>query len=81
MMKLEKTCTCIEHLDASSICPEVSIDHPAENTLSFIERHEYQVDVYVTLDANTYRVYNNGGWTDYIDIDEEAFSKHFRLID
>ena len=71
MIKLEKTCTCIAAWDT-----EVGKDK-----LSFLERHEYQVDVYMSLESSKYRVYANGGWTDYIDIDQKEFDEHFRLIE
>ena len=44
----------------------------------FIENHEYQVDIYPN---SIYKIYNNGGYTDWININgEEKFNKYFKLI-
>lgn len=48
------------------------------NDYQFHKRHEYQVDVYPLY----YKIYNNGGWDDYIFIDNyEYFSKYFKMIE
>ena len=64
MMPIQKTCTCIEDFELDE--------------WKFIKKHEYQVDICpVPL---CYKVYNNGGWLDYVNIDEETFNKNFKLI-
>lgn len=48
------------------------------NDYQFRKRHEYQVYVYHLY----YKIYNNGGWDDYIFIDnDEYFNKYFKMID
>ena len=42
----------------------------------FYKNREYQVDVYPLY----YQIYRNGGWNDYIFINEEEFNKYFKLI-
>lgn len=71
-MKLERTCKCIKDL---TIPPrEGSL---INRSLSFLEKHEYQVDI----NNFDYRVYINGGWYGYIDLKDEEFEKHFKLIE
>ena len=43
----------------------------------FHKRREYQVDVCPLW----YQVYNNGGWSDYVFLEEDEFNKYFKLID
>lgn len=48
------------------------------NDYRFRKRREYQVDVYPLY----YKIYNNGGWDDYIFIDSyDYFNKYFKMID
>ena len=44
--------------------------------LKFYNRREYQVDIYPLF----YKVYNNGGWDDYVFLDENEFLENFELI-
>ena len=40
--------------------------------------HEYQVDIYPLF----YKIYNNGGWNDYIYLEgEDKFNEHFKMIE
>lgn len=43
---------------------------------TFHKGREYQVDVYPLF----YKIYNNGGWDDYIFFGED-FNKYFKLIE
>lgn len=45
--------------------------------LIFHKGREYQVDILPLY----YQVYQNGGWYDYIYMQEEDFDKNFKLID
>ena len=51
-------------------------EYKIEN-LTFHKEREYQVDIYPLF----YKVYQNGGWNDYIYINEEDFKQYFKLID
>lgn len=47
------------------------------NNYQFLKGHEYQVDIYPLF----YKIYNNGGYDDYIFIDgEDNFNKNFKMI-
>ena len=54
----------------------------------FRKSREYQVDVFNYVDRKSeynglsllYKVYNNGGWYDYITIKQEEFDKYFEII-
>lgn len=44
----------------------------------FHKGREYQVDIYPLF----YKIYNNGGWNDYIFLEgEDNFNKYFNLIE
>ena len=43
----------------------------------FHKLREYQVDIYPLF----YKIYQNGGWNDYIYLNEEEFNKYFKEID
>lgn len=45
--------------------------------LNFHKYREYQVDVLPLF----YIVYQNGGWDDFISLNEEEFNTYFELID
>lgn len=47
-----------------------------QDGFEFFTRHEYQVDVYPLF----FCVYLDGGWNNYIFLNEEDFSKYFQLI-
>ena len=63
-MKLENTCRCKHSLEFND-----AYGKPHE----FIVSREYQVDIYPLW----YEVYQNGGWDDYIHLEEEQFNKYF----
>jgi len=43
----------------------------------FHKLREYQVDIYPLF----CKIYQNGGWNDYIYLKEEEFNKYFKEID
>lgn len=54
------------------------IEDLVSDNLQFHKGREYQVDVYLLH----YKIYQNGGYDDYIIInDEDEFSKYFKLIE
>ncbi len=59
--------------ERTCVCTE---DYEIED-LIFHKGREYQVDIFPLY----YQVYQNGGWDDYIYIQEEDFDKNFKLID
>ena len=48
-----------------------------ENNLIFHKDREYQVDLYPLYN----QIYQNGGWDDYIFMDDETMEKYFKLIE
>jgi hypothetical protein len=50
-------------------------DYEYEN-LIFHKGREYQVDIFPLY----YQIYQNGGWYDYVYMQEEDFDKNFKLI-
>ena len=71
MIDAERTCKCIESLTINAACPNNDGDE-----LNFHKGREYQVDIFPLY----YQVYQNGGWDDYIFMNEEEFNKNFSLI-
>ena len=65
---LEKCCRCKKTFN---VPPERGLEE-----LEFLERREYQVDIYPLY----YKVYNNGGYLDYVFLSDEDFRKNFDLI-
>ena len=67
----EKTCKCINEFSVLSdnMCPN-------DEELIFHNGREYQVDVYVS----SYKVYQNGGYDDYVFLNEDKFNENFELI-
>jgi len=63
-----KTCKCVK-----SIKYEDNVFKPLE----FYQNREYQVDVYPLF----YKVYPNGGYEDFVFLNEDEFKKDFLLID
>jgi len=59
--------------ERTCVCIE---DYEIED-LIFHKGREYQVDIFPLY----YQVYQNGGWYDYIYIQEEDFDKNFKLIE
>ena len=55
----------------------VCIENYEIEDLIFHKGREYQVDIFPLY----YQVYQNGGWDDYIYIEDEDFNKNFKLID
>jgi hypothetical protein len=51
-------------------------DYEYEN-LIFHKGREYQVDIFPLY----YQIYQNGGWYDYVYMQEEDFDKNFKLIE
>ena len=47
------------------------------DNLEFHKGREYQVDVYPLY----YQIYQNGGWNDYIFMDDDTMEKYFKLIE
>jgi hypothetical protein len=70
-MRLEKTCKCIQ-----SYTKYPDIDS-TQRELNFLKGHEYQVDICPLW----YQIYVNGGWDDYMFMNEEEFNKYFKLIE
>lgn len=76
--KLEKTCKCLQDI-------EIEQD---DKKMLFRKGREYQVDVFNYVDRKSeynglsllYKIYNNGGWYDYIIIKQEEFDKYFEII-
>ncbi len=55
----------------------VCIENYEIEDLIFHKGREYQVDIFPLY----YQVYQNGGWDDYIYMEDEDFNKNFKLID
>jgi len=53
------------------------INNYEDENLIFHKGREYQVDLFPLY----YQVYQNGGWEDYIFMNEEEFQKYFKLIE
>lgn len=76
--KLEKTCKCLQDIETEQ----------DNKKMLFRKGREYQVDVFNYVDLKSeyngssllYKVYNNGGWYDYITIKQEEFDKYFEII-
>lgn len=76
--KLEKTCKCLQDIETVQ----------DDKKMLFRKGREYQVDVFNYVDRKSeynglsllYKVYNNGGWYDYITIKQEEFDKYFEII-
>ena len=76
--KLEKTCKCLQDIETEQ----------DDKKMLFRKGREYQVDVFNYVDRKSgyngssllYKVYNNGGWYDYITIKQEEFDKYFEII-
>lgn len=76
--KLEKTCKCLQDIETEQ----------DDKKMLFRKGREYQVDVFNYIDRKSgynspsllYKVYNNGGWYDYITIKQEEFDKYFEII-
>ena len=76
--KLEKTCKCRQDIETEQ----------DDKKMLFRKGREYQVDVFNYVDRKSeynglsllYKVYNNGGWYDYITIKQEEFDKYFEII-
>ena len=76
--KLEKTCKCLQDIETVQ----------DDKKMLFRKGREYQVDVFNYVDLKSeynslsllYKVYNNGGWYDYIIIKQEEFDKYFEII-
>lgn len=76
--KLEKTCKCLQDIETGQ----------DDKKMLFRKGREYQVDVFNYVDRKSeynglsllYKVYNNGGWYDYITIKQEEFDKYFEII-
>ena len=76
--KLEKTCKCLQDIETGQ----------DDKKMLFRKGREYQVDVFNYIDRKSeynglpllYKVYNNGGWYDYITIKQEEFDKYFEII-
>lgn len=69
--KSERTCKCIEDYNC------MNSGNISTTLLEFHKGREYQVDVYPLW----YIVYQNGGWDDYIHLEEDLFNKFFKLIE
>lgn len=70
-MILERTCTCIEEYSC------MNDGKLSATILDFHKGREYQVDIYPLYHI----VYQNGGWDDYINLNDEQFNKYFKLIE
>ena len=68
---LERTCRCINDFD---VLPDNC--HPNEKELNFHKGREYQVDIYALF----FKVYQNGGYDDYVFLNDEEFDNYFELI-
>ena len=76
--KLEKTCKCLQDIETEQ----------DDKKMLFRKGREYQVDVFNYVDLKSeyngssllYKVYNNGGWYDYITIKQEEFDNYFEII-
>lgn len=68
----EKNCKCIKEFVTF---PDNVFSN--EDELYFHVGREYQVDIY----ALYFKVYQNGGYNDYVNLDDSEFSEYFRLID
>lgn len=67
----EKTCKCIKEFN---VLPDNM--HPNEKELNFHKGREYQVDIHTLF----YKVYQNGGYDDYVFLNEDEFNENFELI-
>lgn len=70
-MKIEKTCKCVKST------PKIYRNAHTGEFCTFAAGHEYQVDVYVSAVETWYKVYQNGGWEDWVMVDQENFDKWF----
>lgn len=73
-MKVEKTCKCVKST------PNIYRNEQSKEFCSFIEGREYQVDVYMTSSDIHYKIYQNGGWEDWVMLEQEEFDKWFKEI-
>ena len=73
-MKLEKTCKYKVSLTRKN-------DNYPERECEFRAGREYQVDVYVYLDRSHYKVYQNGGWNDFVFLEDIEFRENFEIIE
>ena len=48
-----------------------------QDGLKFHKGREYQIDIYPLYN----QIYQNGGWNDYIFMDDESIQEYFELID
>ena len=69
---LERTCRCNNDLSIPSGGRNSTLD-----TLNFHAGREYQVDVYHLF----LQVYQNGGYNDYVYLEENEFLEHFEIIE
>ena len=69
-MRLERTCKCIKEYSC------MNSGNLSTTLLEFHKDREYQVDIYPLY----YQVYQNGGWDDYVYLDDNVFNKYFELI-
>ena len=72
-VKFEKTCRCMKELSRQN-------DNDSSKVCEFHKRREYQVDVYFCLEKSHYKVYQNGGWNDFVFLDEDEFKENFEMI-
>lgn len=73
--KLEQTCKCIKDCDYEC----------SRKILHFYAGREYQVDItsgFNNMDEIilNYKIYNTGGWIDYITLEQDAFDENFEII-
>lgn len=68
---LERTCRCINDF---IIFPDSRYSN--EKELNFHKGREYQVDIYALF----FKVYQNGGYDDYVFLSDEEFDDYFELI-
>ena len=70
--KLEKTCACIKDFEYT--------DEQSKKTYIFHKKREYQVDVQIVNKQIIYKLYNNGGWYDFIYLRQDVFEEYFKMI-
>lgn len=71
-LKKETTCKCIK---------DASMKDTARKEQNFHTLREYQVDVIFDTTTVKYKVYQNGGTSDFVVLSENDFMNIFKLID
>lgn len=69
--KLEKTCKCLQDIETGQDDKKMLF----RDVFNYVDRKSEYNGL-----SLLYKVYNNGGWYDYIIIKQEEFDKYFEII-